>query len=166
MDNSESDTQPAMVASTAISPSLPSGSSVNITDLQVVPPSMVPDTPSSPSPVPVSNDTLPHPLISSESASPTSQINLIIHSSRLLTQGPVPEISFTPPLMTSDSQSNLPENDATLDTHDNSRTPEISNMVETSQQAHEGATPALDTATDLSRHPANMAPPFDVDRPQ
>ncbi|KAH9971362.1 hypothetical protein BGW80DRAFT_455378 [Lactifluus volemus] len=79
----------------------------------------------------------------------------------------LPEISFTPPQMTFDSQSNSPENDATFNTDDNSRTPGLSSMAETSQQPHEPATPALDAATDLSLHPADTAPPssVDADRP-
>jgi Family of unknown function (DUF6535) len=167
--NLGSDTRPAMVASTAISPLLPSSGAVNRqynADLDVDSPSMVPDIPSPSTPVPVSNDTLPaDPLMSSKSACPTLQINLITPGSRLLTQGSVPEISFTPPQVTSNLQPNLPENDATFDTRDSSRAPELSNIVETSQQSHESATPTLDTVTDLSRHPVDRAPSRDVDRP-
>jgi Family of unknown function (DUF6535) len=136
MDNSGSDTRPAMTTISPPSLSLPSRSSIDNTDLQIVPP-LVPDDPSSPSPIPVSTDTLPADLLIS-SASPISQIDLIISGSRLLTQGSVPEISFTPPQVTSD-------------------------VVEASQQAHEPERLSLDTATDLSRHPADTAPSRDVD---
>ncbi|KAH9959545.1 hypothetical protein BGW80DRAFT_1367312 [Lactifluus volemus] len=82
--------------------------------------------------------------MSSESASPTSQIDLTTPGSRLLTLGSVPEISLTPSQVTSDSQSNLPENDATFDAQDNS------------------------PATDLAQpeHLVNTTPPRDADRPQ
>ncbi|KAH9959554.1 hypothetical protein BGW80DRAFT_1367470 [Lactifluus volemus] len=106
---------------------------------------MVRDIPSLSSPVPATSDTLPvDPLMSSESASPTSQIDLTTPGSRLLTLASVPEISYSPPQVTSDSQSNLPENDATFDTHDNS------------------------PATDLAQpeHLVDTTPPRDADRPQ
>jgi hypothetical protein len=148
IDNSESDTRPAAVASTAISPSLPSSrgavDSQYKTDLDVDPLSMVPGIPSSSSLVPASSDTRsPDPLMSS-ARSAISQIELITPGSRFLTQGSAPENSFTPPQMTSGSQSNLPENDGMFDTHDNS------------------------LVTDLA-HPENLVdttPPRDVDRPQ
>ncbi|KAH9952862.1 hypothetical protein BGW80DRAFT_1416647 [Lactifluus volemus] len=106
---------------------------------------MVPYIPSLSSPVPASSDTLPvDPLMSSESASPTSQIDLTTPGSRLLTLGSVPEISFTPSQVTSDSQSNLPENDAAFDAQDNS------------------------PATDLAQpeHLVDTTPARDADRPQ
>jgi hypothetical protein len=169
MDNSESDTRPAMVASTAISLSLPSSGAVDRQykmDLDVDPPSITPGIPPSPSPVPVSSDTrLADPLMSS-TRSPTSHIDLITSGSRLLTPGSVPEISFTPPQMTSNSQSNLAQNDATFNIHDDSQTPRLSDTVETSKRPHQPAVPALvDTVTDLSRHPVNTAPSRSVDRP-
>ncbi|KAH9954363.1 hypothetical protein BGW80DRAFT_1401850 [Lactifluus volemus] len=82
--------------------------------------------------------------MSSESAPPTSQIDLTTPGSRLLTLGSVPEISFTPSKVTSDSQSNLPENDATFDAQDNS------------------------PATDLAQpeHLVDTTPARDADRPQ
>jgi hypothetical protein len=171
MDSSGSDTPPTMAA--AISP-LSSSLLSNValyrqhhTDLDVDLSSIAPDIPSSSLPVvPVSGDTCPGDPLMSSARSSTWQIDLITPGSRLLTLGPVPEISLTPPQMTSDSQPNLAQNDATFDTHHNSQTPELSNTVKTSQQAHEPATPALDSATDLSRHPADTAPPCDVDHPR
>ncbi|KAH9952874.1 hypothetical protein BGW80DRAFT_1469211 [Lactifluus volemus] len=147
VNSSESDTRPAMVASTAISPSLPSSGADRLykTDSDVDPPSMVRDIPSLSSPVPASSDTLPvDPLMSSELASPTSQIDLTTPGSRLLTLGSVPETSFTPSQVTSDSQSNVPENDATFDAQDNS------------------------PATDLAQpeHVVDTTPLRDADRPQ
>ncbi|KAH9963057.1 hypothetical protein BGW80DRAFT_1255515 [Lactifluus volemus] len=117
MDNSESDTRPAMAASTAISPSFSSSGAVDRLYKIGDPPSVVPGIPPSSSPVPVFSDMLPSDPLMSSARSPTSQIELIAPSSRLLTLGSIPEICFTSPQVTSDSQSlaNLSENDATID---------------------------------------------------
>jgi hypothetical protein len=59
-----------------------------------------------------------------------------------LTLGSIPEIPFIPPQVTSDLQSNLPEDDPTFDTHDSS------------------------LATDLAQPELLVdTPPRDVDRP-
>ncbi|KAH9952854.1 hypothetical protein BGW80DRAFT_1259780 [Lactifluus volemus] len=120
MDDSESDTRPAMVASTAISPSFSSSGPFDRLykiGLDGDPPSTVPGIPPSSSRVPVSSDMLPADPLMSSARSPTSQIELITPGSRLLTLGSIPEISFTSRQVTSDSQllANLSENDATFD---------------------------------------------------
>ncbi|KAH9954372.1 hypothetical protein BGW80DRAFT_1467817 [Lactifluus volemus] len=143
IDNSESDTRPAMAASTAISPSFSSSGAVDRPYKIGDPRSVVPGIPPSSSPVAVSSDTLPADPLMSSARSPTSQIELIAPGSRLLTLGSIPEICFTSPQVTSDSQSlaNLSENDATIDNS---------------------------LATDLAQpeHLVDTTPPRDVDRAQ
>ncbi|KAH9970877.1 hypothetical protein BGW80DRAFT_528950 [Lactifluus volemus] len=154
--NSESHSRPATAASTTLSPSsptLPSNSTVapqynTLEDFDLVPDSIVPEIPPSSSSPSVPSDTLPvDPL-----TFPISQIDQIISRPGSLRQSSLSEIpSMTAPRQeTFVSQPELAPIDARFNADDNSRTRELSRIVDSEalQQPDEQALPVRDMAFD------------------
>jgi hypothetical protein len=112
----------------------------------------------------VPSNTLPaNPLLSL--ASPASRVDQVTPSLGLVPSTLITAISPAPSPGTSVSHPNMAPNDGTFDNSRDSRTPDISNTVETPQWSHQLAMSIPDIVANISRHSLCSGPPSrDIDR--